>query len=570
MRFLVLATDYDGTLATHGKVSASSSEALEKLRASGRRLVLATGRHLPDLQSIFERLELFDRVVAENGGLLYRPETKQEHPLCEPPNEHFLAALREKKIPFEAGRTIVASWQPHEEAILGIIRELGLDLQVIFNKGAVMVLPSGVNKGTGLKAALDELCISPHNVVAAGDAENDLAFMRVAACSVAVGNALPSVKERADVVLSASHGAGVEQVIEQMIADDLAGTEKSLQRNAVALGHRAENGKQPVLVSPRGGSILVAGPSGSGKSTAVAGILEQLEAHGYQFCLIDPEGDYDGFTGALSFGSAKEAPDSKAVFRALECSQQSVVIDLLGVPLKDRPGFFAALLPQIQDLRTRFARPHWLVIDEAHHMLPSSWMPLNGAVPQVLEGMILITVHPDHVAEAALKPVEVVMAIGKPADVLQAFAEVLKVPRPVTQPAELPSGEALVWFRKNEGPPIHVKTIHSSKERLRHVRSYAEGELPPERSFYFRGPGAKLNLRAQNLKTFLQLAEGVDDETWMYHLRGGHYSDWFADAIKDEELGRAAAAVEADQGISPKDSRRRIKEAVENRYTVPA
>jgi HAD superfamily hydrolase (TIGR01484 family) len=62
-----------------------------------------------------------------------------------------------------------------------------------------MVLPSGVNKGTGVRAALDELKVSPHDVVAVGDAENDHPFLTLAACSVAVANALPSVKHRVDV-----------------------------------------------------------------------------------------------------------------------------------------------------------------------------------------------------------------------------------------------------------------------------------------------------------------------------------------------------------------------------------
>ena len=329
MRFLLLATDYDGTLAHNGKVDDKTVQALDRLRASGRKSVLVTGRHLPDLCEVFPKLDLFDRVITENGGVLYQPETRKEKPLSDPPNEQFVSLLKERKIPFSLGRTIVATWQPHEEAVLSAIRDLGLDLQVIFNKGAVMVLPSGVNKGTGLKAALDELGISVHNVVSVGDAENDHAFLRISECSVAVANALPSVKEHADVTLEKPRGEGVSELIDQLIADDLARFDEKLQRHAISVGRRVDNEQQPVLISPRGGSILVAGSSGSGKSTAVAGILEQLLQHGYQFCLIDPEGDYEGFTGALSFGTAKEPPDIKSALRALEFPGQSVLVNLL-------------------------------------------------------------------------------------------------------------------------------------------------------------------------------------------------------------------------------------------------
>jgi len=223
MRFLLLATDYDGTLAKDGHVEEQAIAALGRLRNSGRKLVLVTGRHLPDLTSIFSRFDLFDRVVLENGGLLYRPVTREQKLLCDPPNARFLAALRERQIPFVAGRTVVASWHPHEDAVFSAIRALGLDLQITLNKDAVMVLPSGINKATGLQAALDELDISAHSVVAVGDAENDHPLLRMSECGVAVANALPALKEHADIVLDASHGDGVIKLVDGLIADDLAG-----------------------------------------------------------------------------------------------------------------------------------------------------------------------------------------------------------------------------------------------------------------------------------------------------------------------------------------------------------
>jgi intein/homing endonuclease len=126
-----------------------------------------------------------------------------------------------------------------------------------------------------------------------------------------------------------------------------------------------------------------------------------------------------------------------------------------------------------------------------------------------------------------------------------------------------------VRFRKKDGPLIHIKTVRSTRERLRHVRQYAEGELSPEQSFYFRGPESKLNLRAQNLMTFLQLADGVA-ETWMHHLREGDYSTWFKDIIKDEELARQAAEIEQDEKMSAQESRKQVRQIVETRYTSPA
>src|SRR4051794_29827090 len=166
MRYLVLATDYDGTLAKHGHVEDPVWAAIRRLRESGRRAVLVTGRELEDVKAICPHLDLFDRVVAENGALIYRPATKELRLLADPPSPEFARALKAANVvPLSVGHVIVATVKPHETAVLKAINELGLELQVIFNQDAVMVLPSGVNKATGLIAALKEMGYSPHNAV---------------------------------------------------------------------------------------------------------------------------------------------------------------------------------------------------------------------------------------------------------------------------------------------------------------------------------------------------------------------------------------------------------------------
>src|SRR5688572_24273297 len=166
MRYLTLCCDYDGTLATHGTLTPEVISALERLVASGRRLIMATGRELEDLQSVCSRLDLFEYVVAENGALLYHPATRAEKALADPPPEKFVSLLRERGVaPLSIGRVIAATWEPYETVVLEAIRDLGLELQVIFNKGAVMVLPAGINKATGLSCALEQLGLSHHNAI---------------------------------------------------------------------------------------------------------------------------------------------------------------------------------------------------------------------------------------------------------------------------------------------------------------------------------------------------------------------------------------------------------------------
>jgi hydroxymethylpyrimidine pyrophosphatase-like HAD family hydrolase len=570
MRYLALVCDYDGTLTLRDRVGERTVAALERLRNSGRKLILVTGRNLDELLRVFPEVHLFDRVVAENGALLYRPATRQSRPLAGPPPEEFIQSLRERGVePLSVGRVIVSTWRPHETAVLQAIRDMGLDLWVAFNRGAVMALPSGTNKSSGLTAALKELKLSPRNVVGIGDAENDHSFLSLCECSATVANGVPSVKERVDFRTRGEGGEGVVELIDELIATDLAGREHLLGRHHLLFGTRDDGNE--VRVRPYGANLLIAGPSGSGKSTSATALLERLTDHGYQFCVIDPEGDYTTFEGAVVLGSGQAAPTVGEVMRVLNDPAQNVIVNLLGLPLADRPSFFLELLPRLQELRAKAGRPHWIVIDEAHHLLPVPWHPGELVLSQELEGMALITVHPEHVAPAFLELVDAVVAVGgSPESTLRRFCEAVGEQSPALAPLTLETGEVVFWSRESGEVPHRVRVVPSRTNRRRHLRKYAQGEVGPNRSFYFRGPEGKLNLRAQNLILFLQLAEGVDDGTWTFHLRRGDYSDWFRKVIKDDHLASRAADVEDLTGVSAEESRRLIAEAVEEHYTLPA
>jgi hydroxymethylpyrimidine pyrophosphatase-like HAD family hydrolase len=571
MRYLVLACDFDGTIATDGNVCEETLAALHRLRDSGRKIVLVTGREMEDLLKVFPALDVFDRVVAENGGVLYRPAGREYRALGDPPPAAFVEALRARMVsPLAIGHCIVATWQPNESVVLEIIRDLGLELQVIFNKGAVMVLPSGLNKATGLEAALLELGLSRHNCVGVGDAENDHALMRLSECGVAVANALPLVRERADWVTPSRNGDGVAQLIERLIADDLAALSHRLTRHAIVLGVRADG--EEIRLDPYGLSLLIAGASGSGKSTFATGVLERLAGQGYQFCIVDPEGDYALFENTIVLGDKEHAPTVAGALDVLEQPDHNVVVNLLGLGLDERPAFFSKLLSGLQDLRSRTGRPHWIVIDEAHHLLPAPSGLVSVTLPRSLSGMILITVHPEHVNPAVLGSIDLAVTIGRAAEeTLRAFGETVGAPPFAVPPAGSEAGLALLWQRRPEArDPLWLRTVAPRSEHRRHIRKYATGELGEDKSFYFRGSAGQLKLRAQNLVLFIQLAAGVDDETWTHHLRNQDYSRWFRDAIKDEGLASEAAGVEADASLTPEDSRRLIKAAIERRYTLPS
>jgi hydroxymethylpyrimidine pyrophosphatase-like HAD family hydrolase len=582
MRYRVLAFDYDGTLATGGRVPDPTVDALERAAASGRRLVLVTGRLVDDLRATCERLDLFDLVVAENGGVLHRPGSRDVVPLAAPPPAELAERLRAAGAdPVAVGEVVVATRVPHDEAALAAVRDLGLELHITFNKGAVMVLPPGVDKASGLAAALRELSMSHHAVLGVGDAENDHAFLAHCECSVAVADAVPALRERCDLVTGGGAGAGVVEIVDRVLeadpADVAAPVDPELgegpDRHRVLVGH-GDDGEE-LRLRPYGVRALVAGPSGSGKSTAAAAVIERLAAARYQICLVDPEGDYeDGIgTSSVVVGDADVAPSVTEVLGVLDRTEQSVVVNLLALPIADRPPFFEELAGQLATCATKLGRPEWLVVDEAHHLLPRAREGEAVGLLDQFGSVMLVTVHPEAVHPAVLRRLTTVVAVGdEPRRIMTPVADELAgtgadVP---DLPAEnLEPGRLAVWDVR--AGSVDVVDLEPPKaERQRHRRKYALGTMLPEKSFWFRGPDGKLNLRAHNIALFLQMADGVDDDTFLHHLRQGDYSRWIGRDIGDDDLATRVADIESASDGNATETRDRLREAILTEYTQAA
>jgi hydroxymethylpyrimidine pyrophosphatase-like HAD family hydrolase len=381
--------------------------------------------------------------VAENGALVYCPATREEKILGDPPPERFVQALHARGVrPIALGRVIVATQKPHETAVLEAIRDLGLELHVTFNKDAVMVLPAGLTKASGLAEALLELGLSPHNVVGVGDAENDHAFLRLCECRVAVANALPMLKEPADLVTHLEDGAGVRELIDRLLAADLRDLEPRLARHNIMLGIR--NDGTEVVLRP-GGSALLAEP-GTGTSTLSAGILERFAHHEYQFCVVDPEGNDSAAAGAIVLGDSQRKPSLAEVCDVLAKPSQNVVVSLQGIALERRPAFFNPLLAKLQELRNGTGRPHWIIVEEADKVLPAS-STADLSFPGEPSGMLFTTAHPDLMASSALPAVDLTIAVGQwPHGQIRAWASRRGLQTGL-EPTTLVPGEGIGWDR---------------------------------------------------------------------------------------------------------------------------
>ena len=363
MRYVALAVGFDGTLARDGLCDERCIEALRALAATGRKLILVTGRELRELLEIFPEVRIFDYVVAENGAVMHRPATRESEILAQAPPEILLQELRRRHVtPLSVGSSIVRTVKANEAEVSAALRKLQLDFQLVTNPGALMMLPAGVNKASGVWAALRELGVSRHNLVAIGDGENDLALFEFAEHAVAVQNADRLVKRVANRVTQGAYCEGFLELARDLIATDLAA---AVPRHKVVIGVR-ENGTA-FEVTPCHDSLLVHGPDGSGKAALCNRLLEQFLASGYQCCVIDAQvSDLQLPIEVEVFGDAHEVPRLTDILTALDQPNASVAINLAALAVEARPVFTDALLVQLQALHDRLGRPHVILIRHAH------------------------------------------------------------------------------------------------------------------------------------------------------------------------------------------------------------
>jgi hypothetical protein len=326
-----------------------------------------------------------------------------------------------------------------------------------------------------LKHALAELGLSARNVVAAGDGENDHALLEMSEYSCATANAIATLKDAADRVTQRTHGDGVLEIVESMIDSDLASLPPKKRRRALCLGHDAGGG-EVILPSRRASLVIVGDP----RHTTELGsaLLERLCKSGYQVCVLDTRGDYLDFRRAVVFGTLTNPPAVDEVLTALEKPDVQTVVCLAAVAQEERKGFVEKLLVPLRELRARTGRPHWILLDEAHDLLPASGevdSPSEGA-----ENIIFASDDPASLSPAILAAVDGIAACGEGARALiESLAAALSWDAAPMPPRDTREGEALVWFRRAERP-ISLIAIERMKDDSKPAIKAEKREKSPE------------------------------------------------------------------------------------------
>ncbi|HUB07450.1 MAG TPA: HAD hydrolase family protein [Myxococcales bacterium] len=565
--FRALTCDYDGTLTEGGRPHDRVLAALQRLRERGLRVVLATGRILAELRQDFPDVDgFFDMIVGENGAVLARPG-EPDRLLASPIDAGLIVALRARGVELREGQVLLALQARDAAIAVEEIARSGTEDLLVRNREALMVLPSGVSKGSGLFQALGELGVSFHNNVSVGDAENDHSLLAVSELGAAVGNAIPSLKEHADVVLEGRAGAGVEELADGPVLRGV--TFVHPQRWRVALGSFLDG--RPATLPASQINVLVTGGSGCGKSYLAGLLVERLTSLGYAVCVLDPEGDHEALgklRGVAAVGSEGQPPPARELRGRLRGRFSSVVVGLTALKDDALRHYVREALVELSRERLESGLPHWIVVEEAQNVfLPGG----ESDLATLLEGQggSLVSYQPERLPASALARLDAALLLPglEPAQ-LAPLADAFGTRLEALDTTGIGPGEALLLQR---APPL-VRPFRigpRSRPHVRHWHKYLHAVLPPDRWFFFRQGDAPTGRSAQNLEEFHRQLEHVDLDVLRHHLAASDFSRWLRLSLHDDLLANWVAAIEASArrgGPAGEEERSRILAAIERRY----
>ena len=567
-----IACDFDGTGAGNHGLAPDVAAALGAARTHGIMVLLVTGRVLEDIQALCPDLSLFDAVVAENGAVVHLPKLQRTIQLAQPPPAEFLGELRARGVPFHAGAVIVGTWDRHTRDVLDLIRRFAIDGQLIFNREAMMLLPSGVNKAVGTRRALDELQRSEHNLIAFGDAENDLPLFAMAEVAVAARGAAPAVAAQADLQLSHPGSSGVAHHVHHLLQQ--GGTIATPARHHFVLGSSADG--TDVEFPASGLNLMITGDPRSGKSWLAGLVLEQLLELGYRVCAIDPEGDYLSLgqrPRVLLLGTDLALPEPAAVSRVLRDEPVSLVLNLRSLSQQSQLNYVDGLLGQLELSSTEVGLPHWILIDEAQDFFHET-SRLAPRFPATAN-FVFVTYRPSLLCDAVYAAVGAHLITPTEVEEERYFVTSLLRAR---GPNDLVACEALASLEGQnvglliEGPGAPQWRVFKPGRRLtphaHHARKYADTRLPEEKAFWFLSTDGFPSPVAHNVIEFASAVETVPSSSLRYHLMHGDFSRWFSEVLGDEAVARGLRKLERAVLAGAAPNRLEILAHIEDQYRL--
>ena len=561
--FMVVAIDYDGTIAYHDVPDAAALEAIDSLRSRGVRVLLCTGRVLDDLRSVFPEVDRhFDALIVENGGVIVISSV--ESCLVEPMAAELTAALEEARIPIRVGRVLLATDATHDELALSEIERLGLEAQLVYNRGALMILPAGVSKGSGLLHALGRMEFSRHNTIGIGDAENDHSLLHACEIGVAAGNAVPGLRAHADLCLAEPNGAGVAAFLNGPVLNNEVHVHPDRWHVSVGVSDTGDVVRLP-------GSrinVVVAGASCTGKSHFAGMLVERLAELDYTVCVLDAEGDHavlGRLPGIISVGGGGPLPSPSMLAATVQNRFSSVIVDLSSLGAEQKRKYCREALVALHALRQTRGFPHWIFIEEADQLLANSGLPVS--LEPTPHGYCYVTHRPAALDNDILSSLDAIVALPGAERYARILFSTSETVPDQEQPFRLQSGEALL---ARHDRLLTFEVASRSSPHVRHQHKYMYAQVPADRRFYF-GPHDGGRRAAGNLVEFGNELGRIPLDALRAHLLAGDFSRWTRDVLADDELGARLRGVErwfrADPDADGEAARSAVRAAIQERYS---
>ena len=574
MKLSVLALDYDGTIARDDVLDPGVREAIAGARTEGIVTLLVTGRILDELRRVAGPLHFIDGVVAENGAVLYLPESRHLSLLAPPIPASFVEELHRRGIPHVAGNCLVDADAREAPRLLDVIREFELPLVLAFNGGRVMTLAQGISKATGLQAALDTLRLSPRNAVAIGDRENDHELLRLAEVGAAVEWGSAVLAAVADLVIPGSGPAATGAFIRELAAGGQM-PKPARARRRLRLGY-TEDGRE-LSLAVRGRNVLVAGDAKSGKSWVAGLLCEQLILQGYCVCVLDPEGDYrslEALPGVTVLGGEDPPPKPRDLLRALRYPDRSLVIDLSRLPQDQKIEYIRAALPALNVMRRKTGLPHRILLDEAHYFLH------DGDVGRLLDlemnGYTIVTYCASKLPPDLLAHTEVMLVTCESNPVeIEALRSRCSGCGPIDRSrwsllGHLKPGQAVVLPMTEEaGGELRLFTLGPRiTPHVRHREKYVDVPVTDGRAFVFQA-GDQPPRRARTLREFVAALAELPQARLDPYIGRHDFSRWVHEVFGDRALADELREIEAQHGAAWQvDTVGELIEAVRGRYDL--
>jgi len=565
----VIACDLNGTTEVEGRLAPEIATALQAVRARGLVTLLVTGRVYEDVEKLCADLSLFDAVITENGAVVWLAHNGQSLRLATAPPDEFLGELRARGVPFHKGAIVVGTSDQRTSDVIALIHRFAPDSQLVFNRGAVMILPSGVNKALGVRRALEELDRSEHNLVAFGDAENDLPLFAMAERSVAAGGASAAIAERADEGLSQPGAASVAAYIHRLL--EQGGVVPTPAHRRIVLGQDAQS--EPVCLPSSGMNVMVSGDPRSGKSWLVGLLAEQLIERGYRVCVFDPEGDHGSLAQrphVLLLGHDVALPPPTVLPAMVRHQGLSVVLNLGALGQTEQSAYVHAALDQLEASSEATGIPHWILIDEAQYFFDRSATSVRRFASTV--NYVFCTYRPSAVSDAVYAAVQAHLITRTDVEEERRFITNLLRAR---GPEGLIVHDALIELDDHAGllvtgAPGPSWQIFAPRERLtahaHHAHKYADASLPDDKAFHFLHPDA--GFVAHNVAEFQRAIRAVPIASLRHHLTCGDFSRWAAEVLGNNRLAQGLRKLERAVASGAPPNRDEICAHIEDHYLV--